>query len=73
MSYVNDHMVTNKFKLEGLSDLADLEEKGDHAVSYDLTSGYCHVGLHPRTRTYTDFCWKGEYYQYNCLPFGIME
>ncbi len=35
--YVNDHLVTNKFKFEGLSDLADLAEKGDHAVSFDLT------------------------------------
>ena len=29
------------------------------------------MGLHPRTRTYTGFCWKGEYYQYNCLSFGM--
>jgi len=55
MSYVNDHLVTNKFKFEGLSDLADLAEKGDYAVTFDLTSGYYHVGLHPRTRTYTGF------------------
>jgi hypothetical protein len=39
MSYVNDRMVTNKFKFEGLSDLPDLAEKGDYAVSFDLTSG----------------------------------
>jgi hypothetical protein len=71
MSYVNDHLVTNKFKFEGLSDVADLAEKGDHAVSFDLTSRYYHVGLHPRTRTYTGFCWKGEYFQCNCLPFGM--
>ncbi len=61
-SYANDHLVTNKFKFEGLSDLPDLAEKGDHAVSFDLTSGYYHVGLHPHTRTYTGFCRKGEYY-----------
>jgi len=59
MSYVNDHLVTNKFKFEGLSDLADLAEKGDHALSFDLTSGYYHVGLHPRTRTYTGFFGRG--------------
>jgi hypothetical protein len=29
MSYVNDHMVTNNFKFEGLSDLGNLAEKGD--------------------------------------------
>ncbi len=56
MSYVNDHLVTNKFKFEGLSDLADLAEKGDHVVSFDLTLGYYHVGMHPRNRTYTGFC-----------------
>jgi hypothetical protein len=71
MSYVNDHLVTNKFKFEGLSDMVDLAEKGDYAVSFDLTLGYYHVGLHPRTRAYTGFSGKGEYYQYNCLPFGM--
>jgi hypothetical protein len=55
MTYVNDHLVAIKFKFEGLSDLADLAEKGDYAVSFDLTLGYYHVGLHPRTRTYTSF------------------
>ena len=48
-----------------------MAEKGDHAVSFDLTSGYYHVGLHPRTRTFTGFEWKGSYYTYNCIPFGL--
>ena len=59
MSYVNGHLVTNKFKLEGLSDLANLVEKVDYAVSFDLTSWNYHVGMHPRTRTYTDFLLEG--------------
>jgi hypothetical protein len=71
MRYVNEHLVKKKFKFEGLKDLADLAEKGDHAFSFDLTSGYYHVELHPRTRTYTGFEWKGSYYFYNCLPFGL--
>jgi hypothetical protein len=68
MRYVNEHFICKKFKFEGLSDLTDKEEKRDFAVSFDLTSGYYHVGLHPRTRTYTGFNWKGVYYIYNCLP-----
>ena len=56
MSYVNDHLVTNKFKFKGLSDMADLAEKGDYAVSFDLTSGYYRLERHPRTRAYTCFC-----------------
>ncbi len=58
------------FKLEGLKDLSDLAEKGGYAVSYDLMSGYYHVGLHLRSRTFVGFKWEGKYYTYNCLPFG---
>jgi hypothetical protein len=57
MRYVNEHLICKKFKFEGLSDLADMVEKGDFAVSFYITSRCYHVGLHPRTRTYTGFNW----------------
>jgi hypothetical protein len=56
MRYVNRHLGKKVFKFEELKDLADLTERGDHAVSYDLMSGYYHVGLHPRSRTFVGFC-----------------
>jgi hypothetical protein len=34
-------------------------------------SGYYHVGLDPRLRTFVGFMWGGRYYVYNCLPFGL--
>ncbi len=40
MRYVNAYLVKNKFKVEGLKNLSDLAEKGDNAVSFDLTSWY---------------------------------
>jgi hypothetical protein len=49
MRYVNEYLVKEKFKLEGLYDLSDLAKRGDHAISFDLTSGYYQVELHPRT------------------------
>jgi hypothetical protein len=45
MRLVNHHLVDKGFKFEGLKDLADLAERGYYAVSYDLKSGYYHVGL----------------------------
>ena len=48
-----------------------MSEKGDYSLSYDLTSGYYHVALHPLSRRFVGFQWKGVYYQYNCLPFGL--
>ncbi len=71
MRYVNRHLGEKKFGMEGLKDLADLAKKGDHAVSYDLISGYYHVGLHPESRTFVGFKWEGKYYTYNCLSIGL--
>jgi len=59
------------FKFEGLKDLSDLAGKGDHAVSYDLMSGYYHVDLDPRSRTFVGLMWGGRYYVYKCLLFGL--
>ena len=69
--YVNRHLRKNVFKFEGLKDLADLAERVDHAVSFDVIPGYYNVGLRPRSRTFVEFCWKGQYYVYNCLTFGL--
>ena len=71
MIYVNDHLAKRVFKFEGLSDLADMSERGDYPISYDLTSGYYHEPLHPDSRRFVGFQWKGVFYPYNCLPFGL--
>ncbi len=55
MRFVNRHLGDNAFKFEGLKDLADLAERGDYAVSYDLMSGYYHVGLFHEPRKYVGF------------------
>jgi hypothetical protein len=70
MIYVNKQITKRVFKFEGLSDIADMAEKGDFLLSYDLTSGYYHVKLlHPESRRFVGFKLKGIYYQYNCLLF----
>ena len=71
MRYVNRHLGKKVFKSEGLKNLADLAERWDHAVSYDLMLGYYHVGLHPRSRIFVGFSWKGRYYVCNYLPFEL--
>jgi len=69
--YVNKYLTKRVFKLEGLSDLADMAETCDYSISYDLTSGYYHVALHQDSRRFVGFKWKGMHCQYNCLPFGL--
>ncbi len=64
MRFVNEHLVKRVFKFEVLSDITDMAEKGDYSsVSYDLTSGYYYVSLHPDSRQFVGFDWKGVYYQ----------
>ncbi len=48
-----------------------MAEKGEYSLAYYLTSRYYHVALHPHSRRFLGFQWKGKYYQYNCLPFGL--
>jgi hypothetical protein len=71
MGYVNERLTNRVFNFEGLTDLSDMSEKFDYSLSYDLTSGYYHVSLHPHSRRYVGFQWSGVYYQYNCLPIGL--
>ena len=71
MRYVNNFLSKRVFKFEGLLDLADIAERGDQSVSYDLKSGYYHVGLHPASRRFVGIQWEGLYYEYTCLPFGL--
>ena len=71
MRYVNRHLGEKKFKMEGMKDLADLAEKGDHAVSFDLTSGYYHVDLHPESRTFVGFKWGASVILIITCPSGF--
>ena len=71
LRYVNEHLVKRVLKFDGLSDIADMANKGGYSISYDLNSGYYHVALHPDSRRFVGFKWEGRYYQYNCLPFGL--
>ncbi len=71
MWFINRHVGDKAFKFEGLKDMADLAERGDYAVSYDLMSGYYHACPFHASRTYVGFKWEGKKYVYNCLPFGL--
>jgi hypothetical protein len=71
MRYVNRHLGEKKFKMDGLKDLADMVEKGDHAVSFDLTSEYYHVGLHPESRTFVGFKWGASITLIFACPSGF--
>ena len=52
---VNEHLAKRVFEFESPSDVADMANKKDYSISYDLTFGYYHVALHPDSRRFVGF------------------
>jgi len=61
MIYVNEHLAKRVFKFEGLSDLADMSEKGDYSLS-PMTSHRGIIMCHytPTLVALLDFNGKGR-------------
>ena len=68
---LNRFVAHNHFKMEGIPTLRDLITPGDFMFKLDLKDAYFTVPIHPSHRKYLRFRWKGEVYQFTCLPFGL--
>ena len=44
---------------------------GDWMFSIDLESGYYHVEVREEDRKYLGFAWRGEWFEFCVLPFGL--
>ncbi|GJP71712.1 hypothetical protein CLOP_g2515 [Closterium sp. NIES-67] len=68
---VNTHLEAPKFKYKGLNRVAELIRQDDWMFSIDLKSGYHHVEIHPSCWKFLGFQFKGIYYSFRSLPFGL--
>ncbi|GJP39448.1 hypothetical protein CLOM_g23818 [Closterium sp. NIES-68] len=68
---INNYLDIPKFKYEGLNRVAELIRPGDWMFSIDLKSGYHHVEIHPSCWKFLGFHFKGDYYSFISLPFGL--
>ena len=71
LRHVNQFLHQFKFKFESLSDAAMLMQKGDLLCSADLTNGYWQLRMRADTFQYLGFEWKGDFYVFKVLPFGL--
>ncbi len=71
MRYVNRAIVVPKFRMESLSSLSKLLRVNDFMVSFDLKSGFWHIPLAPEVQQYVAFSWRGKFYCFCRLPFGL--
>ena len=75
LRYVNKFLQKCKFKYEGIDIAAQMLDKGDFFIIFDLKSGYHHVDIHPDYWQYLGFSWNKEggrkFYVFTVLPFGL--
>ena len=67
---LNQNIPYIHFKMEGLSLLKELLQKGDFLCKLDLKDAYFSVALHKISRKYLRFPWQGKLYEFLCLCFS---
>lgn len=70
---VNKCIPSKKFRMRGLEHRLRYFRKGVWLGKIDLKNGYLHIPLHEEFKKFLGFEWKGSYYRYEWLPFGIND
>jgi hypothetical protein len=71
LKHLNTFLEWPKFKYESMASLCDILSSEDFMISIDLLSAYHHVALAEEAWAYMGFNWKGRYYYFRVLPFGL--
>jgi len=59
------------FKMEGTGMLRDLLQVSDWMCSIDLKDAYLSVSIYQEHQWYLRFTWRGNTYEFTCLPFRL--
>ena len=57
--------------MDTTKDVANLLQPGDWAATIDLKDAYFHVPIGKRSRKFLRFGWRGRWYEFPVLPFGL--
>lgn len=71
LRHINAVVEYNKFKMEALKELKQMLLPGDFMTSLDLKDGYFHIPVSSTSQPLLQFRWKGNYYRFSALPFGL--
>ena len=71
ISELNKHLVYHRFRMETLKTVRQGLKQGYYTFSIDLKSAYSHLPIHPASRKYLRFFWRGKCFQFTNLPFGL--
>ena len=71
LSRLNRFVQTPHFRMETLDSMRLALRKGDWVASLDLKDAYFHVPIHPMSRRYLRFFFRGKTYKFVALYFGL--
>lgn len=69
--YLNNMFVHSEFQMDGVGKVSQIAWAGAQQSVMDHASGFHHVPLDPESWKYVGLCWKGEYYVWTVLCFGL--
>ncbi|CAG2235115.1 unnamed protein product [Mytilus edulis] len=71
LRHVNKQVIVNKVKFEDWKTLAQYVTLNCYGYVFDLKAGYHHLNIFEQHQKYLGFSWKGEFYVFTVLPFGL--
>ena len=71
LRFLNEFVEYHHFKQENLTFVLDLIQKNDFCTSVDLRDAYFSISIDPDFRKYLCFSWRGQFYSFRVLPFGL--
>ena len=69
--WLNVRCEDRPFGLDAFADFMKRIRRGDYLWSIDMKSAYFHVLVHLDFVELLGFCWRGRYYVFAVLPFGL--
>ena len=71
VSRLNKFVLLTSFSMESPRTVMDAVCRGDWMFSVDMQDAYFHVPIHPDSRKYLRFVFRGKVFQFRALPFGL--
>lgn len=71
LSFFNNFIRKEKVKFEDWKIALQYFKRNCFMTKFDLQSGYHHIDIDPCFQQYLGFSWKGNYFCFTVLPFGL--
>ena len=68
---INKHIKVRKFAYEDINTVLEVIKPKDKLVTIDIKNSFFHIPIHQDYSKYISFQWRGRFYSWVVLPFGL--